>query len=44
MSHARALEAPRPLKSTLKQQALPIYQQNFEVNSSKYNNNAYFVF
>lgn len=38
MSSARALEAPRPLKSTIKQQSLPIYhqQQSFEVNSSEY--------
>lgn len=38
MSSARALEAPRPLKSTIKQQSLPIFQQqqqNFEVQSGK---------
>ncbi|XP_070505260.1 eukaryotic translation initiation factor 4E-binding protein Mextli isoform X1 [Chironomus tepperi] len=29
----RALEAPRPLKSTIKQQSLPIYQQNIEITS-----------
>jgi hypothetical protein len=34
----RALEAPRPLKSTIKQQSLPIYQQNIEITSSKLHN------
>ncbi|CAH1710749.1 unnamed protein product [Chironomus riparius] len=29
----RALEAPRPLKSTIKQQSMPIYQQNIEITS-----------
>jgi hypothetical protein len=40
MSSARALEAPRPLKSTIKQQSLPIFQQqqqqqSFEVHSGE---------
>lgn len=34
----RALEAPRPLKSTIKQQSLPMYQQNIEITSSKLHN------
>lgn len=34
----RALEAPRPLKSTIKQQSLPIYHQNIEIKSSKLHN------
>lgn len=32
----RQLEAPRPLKSSIKNQQLIYQQQSFEVNSSEY--------